>query len=849
LLSGRKLEPTGELPVVRQSYLRIAGLVAAAGVLCVFLAVYGLALAWVYLSPSLPEVASLRNVDMQVPLRVYTRSGALIAQIGEQRRIPVAYDQIPEIVKQAFLSAEDDHFFEHHGIDFLGTLRAGLVDMIERNKAQGASTITQQAARNVFLSLDKTWRRKFQEFFVTYKMEDEFSKQEIFNLYLNVIFFGQRAYGVAAAAETFFGKPLDQLTVAEAATIAGMPKAPSKFNPIINPQAAIQRRTYVLRRLRERNIIDDATAEAANREPMNARTHALPYDIEAPYVAEMARQFVRQHMPNGDRAESSGYKVFTTIDGRLQEAANRAVRLGLIEYDRRHGYRGPLSHADVSPTTKPEQLESIVSEYATVGNLAPAIVVGTGPKNAKVYVHLRGEAQIDWDGLSWARRAGAKADAPPGPAPKSAADVVKRGDVVYVVADSSGHAQLAQVPQVQSALVSLDPHDGAVAALVGGFDYFANKYNRAVQARRQPGSGFKPFLYSSALENGFTVASTEQDSPLPVSEGPGVEDSWRPEDDTHHFGAPMRLREALVASVNLVSIRLLKELTTSYVIDYAKRFGFDPKRNAMPSNDLTLALGTLSATPMDMVTAYATFANGGFKIEPYFIDRIEDGNGNVVWSASPKIACEACESEHAATLKDLPPKRPGGGAEFLRNADTIRGPDIPAAQLAPRVISPRNDYVMTDLMADVIKRGTGRRALALGRGDIAGKTGTTNGPDRSTKDTWFNGFTPRIVATVWMGYDQERNMGASEQGATTSLPIWIHYMREALKGTPDVRRPMPDGLVTLRISPTTGTLVSAENPDGIQELFFNDHLPTAAEASTGTPASEGGQQNGEQQIF
>jgi penicillin-binding protein 1A len=828
---------------VRWNVVQIAGVAASSVILLTLLGFYGVACSYVYLSPSLPSTETMRSVPLQVPLRVYTRSGQLIAQIGEQRRIPMAYDQIPDLVKHAFLAAEDDRFFEHHGIDFLGMLRAVVVDIVSRDKTQGASTITMQAARNMFLSLDKTYRRKLQEAFVTYKMEDEFTKQEIFELYLNVIFFGQRAYGVAAAAETFFGKPLDQLTVAEAATIAGIPKAPSRFNPIVNPQAATARRAYVLRRMRELKFIDADDAEAANREPMSARTHALPYDVEAPYIAEMARLDVRQRF--GPAAESSGYKVFTTVDGRLQEAANRAVRIGLIEYDRRHGYRGPLGHADV-PTTalgQPQQLEEIVSEYASVGDLSPAVVLSTQGRTAKVYVRIKGEAAIDWDGLSWARKVGASA-ASLGPAPKTATDVVSKGDVVYVVADSAGHAQLAQVPQVQGALVSLDPRDGAVAALVGGFDYFTNKYNRATQAKRQPGSGFKPFLYSSALENGFTTASEILDAPL-VLETAGAEESWRPKDDGNRFRGYMRLRDALVHSVNEVSARLLRELGTQYVMDYVSRFGFDPK--TLPDN-LTLALGTMQSTPIDLASAYAVFANGGYKVQPYFIDRIENADGQVVWRPTPKMVCEQCE--HDATLKDLPARRPGGGADFLRNADTVRGGPgpLPPEQIAPRVISPQNDYIMTDMMADVIKRGTGQRALALGRSDIAGKTGTTNiGGTRESKDTWFNGFTPRLVATVWVGFDEERAMGEAEQGSRTALPIWMQYMREALRGIPDQRRPMPDGLVTLRISPTTGTLVSAENPDGLSEIFMADHLPAAAETGTvdGSQSAEGTPRSGE----
>jgi penicillin-binding protein 1A len=798
--------------------------------LITLLGAYALACSFVYLEPSLPTAQAMRNVEFQVPLRVFSRSGALIAQIGEQRRIPVTYDQIPEMVKHAFLAAEDDRFFEHHGIDYIGVVRAVLVDLVSGDKTQGASTITMQAARNMFLTFDKTARRKLQETFVTYRMEHEFTKQEIFSLYLNVIFFGQRAYGVAAASEAFFGKPLDQLTVAQAATLAGVPKAPSKYNPIVNPQLAAGRRTYVLRRMRELRYIDAAMAEAANHEPVEARQHAPLFDVEAPYIAEMARLEIRQRF--GAAAENSGYKVFTTVDGRLQSAANRAVRIGLIEYDRRHGWRGPVGHADVDGRGTAAQLEELVGEYSSVGDLSPAVVVSVADKTARVYVKSRGFAQIDWDGLSWARKANGDSV---GPAPKSAGEVVARGDVVYVVAGANALAQLGQVPEAQGALVALDPHDGGIAALVGGFDYFTNKYNRVTQARRLPGSGFKPFLYSAALEDGFTPASVLLDAPV-VQEGDGIEESWRPKNDSGRFRGPTRLREALVHSRNMVSIRLLREIGTPYATDYVTRFGFD--KRTLPQN-LTLAMGTVDLTPLELVTGYAVFANGGYRVQPYFIDRIENAAGEVVWQAAPRVACDPCAQ--AVTLKDV--ALSGSPVDALLSADTVRGGPgaLPAEQIAPRVISPQNAYLMTDMMTDVIKRGTGRRALALGRSDIAGKTGTTN----AAKDTWFNGFTPGLVATVWVGFDQERPLGESEEGAKTALPIWIHFMREALRGVPEYRRPMPDGLVTLRISPETGALVSNENPDGMTEVFMADHLPAASDTGSVALGPEGSQQTQE----
>ena len=629
-----------------------------------------------------------------------------------------------------------------------------------------------------------------------------------------------------------FGKPLDELTVAEAATIAGLPKAPSQYNPIVNPQLATARRAYVLRRMLDVGFIDAATAAGANKEPMQARAHAPLFDVEAPYIAEMARLQVRQQF--GVAAESAGYKVYTTIDGRLQAAANRAMRIGLIEYDRRHGYRGPAGHVEVAPQSRPEQLDAQVDEYSTVGILSPAVVVSVAGKAVRVYVKGHGFAQIDWDGMSWARKA-STGETPP-PPPKTASDIVAKGDVVYVVANNNGVAQLAQVPEAQSALVSLDPEDGAISALVGGFDYFTNKYNRVIQARRLPGSGFKPFLYSAALENGFTPASVLLDAPV-VMEGDGIEASWRPENSHGEFSGPMRLREALVKSRNLVSIRLLRELGTSYTIDYVTRFGFD--KRTLPQN-LTLALGTVQATPLEVATGYAVFANGGFRVMPYFVDRIENAAGQVVWQSKPRVACEPCE--RPVDLGDL--VLTGNAQEDLLNEDTLRGGrgPLPPEQLAERVISPQNAYLMTDMMADVIKRGTGIRARALGRNDIAGKTGTTN----EAKDTWFNGFTPNLVASVWVGYDQERPLGEHEEGARTALPIWVHFMREALRGVPDKRRPMPEGLVQLRVSSRTGTLVGPENPDGVMETFMADHLPAGnEEAGSVAQGAEGGAQSSE----
>jgi penicillin-binding protein 1A len=811
--------------------------VAALGgvMLITLLGAYLYACSYLYLQPSLPTAAQMRNVELKVPLRIYTSTGDLIAQIGAEQRTPVRYDQIPPLVREAFLAAEDHRFFQESGISPLSLVRAAIVDLIAGKKVQGGSTITMQAARNVFLTLDKTWRRKLQESFVVFKMDRELSKADIFQLYLNVIFFGQRSYGVAAAAQTYFGKSLDQLTVAEAATLAGIPQAPSLYNPIIHPHLAAARRAYVLQRMLDLGYIDAATAEAADHSAVDARAHAPRIDVSAPYVAELVREQMEAWY--GPAAETAGYRVYTTVDGRLQSIANRAVQLGLIEYDRQRGWRGPLGRTVLAANATAAQLQQLVGEYTPIGILSPAVVVSLGTQSAEVYVRSRGFAQIDWSGLSWARKA-LNEDAL-GPQPKTAADVLSRGDVVYVVADGAGHAQLAQVPQAQSAFVALDPNDGAIAALVGGFDFFSNKFDRATQAQRQPGSGFKPFFYSAALEDGFTPASTILNAPVVVG-APGLEATWRPENDTRSFSGPVRLRVALAHSLNLVSIRLMRDLGLPYVSQYVSRFGFDPK--VLPQ-DLTLALGTLPATPLQMATAYSTFANGGFKVDPYYLDRIEDASGKVIWQAAPRMACALCAAP--ASLAD--PKPAATPAALLARADTSPGGvgPLPPGRLAPRVISPQNDYLMTSMMKDVIKYGTAVRALSLNRDDIAGKTGTSN----DYRDAWFNGYTPELEATVWVGYDDDRPLGAGDEGAHTALPIWIDFMRYALAGVPQTQPPMPPGIVTLRISPQTGALVSDESPDGISEVFMANHLPSASSPGAAAAARGPQTQSGADSIF
>ena len=758
--------------------------------------------AYLFLQPSLPSVEAMRRIELQVPLRVYSRDGKLIAQIGEQRRIPVTYDEVPEMVRQAFIAAEDDRFFQHSGFDYAGILRSLAVNLVPGKRLQGASTITQQTARNLFLTQDRTWRRKVQEMFLTYRIEREFSKQEILGLYLNVISFGKRTYGVAAAADLYYGKKLDELTLAEAATLARVPQAPSRYNPISNPEAAAQRRAYVLRRMRELGHIDEATEKAAAAEKVRAREHAQSFELEAPYVAEMARlELVRRF---GAAAQNEGWRIVTSIDSRMQQSANAALREGLLDYDRRHGWRGAVARVTLPADDATDALEEALEGQPSPGSLVPAVVVKVGPKEARLYTRDAGFVTLGWEGMSWARR---KQGFGTGPSPKAAAEVLARGDIVFVTLRkpvppaTAPTALLAQVPEAAAALVALAPNDGAVRALVGGFDYFdrkVGKFNRATQAKRQPGSGFKPFLYSAALDKGFTTASLILDAPF-VIDDPSMEEAWRPENSSGDFAGPMRLREALVKSRNLVSIRLLQAVGMSPAMAYAERFGFE--RATLPRN-LTLALGTNSATPLQVAAGYAVFANGGHRIQPWFIERIEDPKGQVVFQAAPRRA--SCETGDAADTAGEAPCR------------------LPDEQRAPRVISAANAWLMTDMMRQVITRGTGRRALALDRSDIAGKTGTTN----EARDTWFNGYNRSLVASVWVGYDQSQPLGEGEEGSRTAVPIWTGFMRGAIAGTPERGWPMPDGLVQARVSPATGALASVDDPTGIFETFLADRMPT-----------------------
>jgi len=786
--------------------------------------------AYVYLKPALPDVDSLREVQLQVPLRVYTRDGRLIAAIGEQRRIPVRYDQLPPKLIQAFLATEDDRFFRHHGVDWQGILRAALANARAGGIRQGASTITMQVARDMFLTPRRDMKRKMSEIYISLLMESEFSKEEIFSLYVNKIFLGQRAYGVGAAAEVYFGKSLDQLSIAELATLAGIPTAPSAVNPVASAEAAKARRAHVLGRMLELHYITPAEYEAAKNSPMESRLHGPSIEVDAPYVAEMVRNELQAKY--GDSIYTAGYRVFTTIDSRLEDAAIVALRTGLLEYDRRHGWRGATAKVDLAKTTSTADLDAQLEEFPAVGGLRPAIVQKVEAKSARIYVKELGPVNLPWEKMSWARRE--LPDEKVDRSPSGAADIFSRGDVIYTVGNSADNLQFVQVPEAQSALVALDPRDGAVVALVGGFDFFQSKFNRVTQARRQPGSGFKPFVYSAAFDKGYTPASIVVDAPI-VIDAAGMEQAWRPKDFENQFSGPIRLREALVHSRNLVSIRLMRDIGAEYTRSYVQRFGFD--KSQLP-DDLTLAVGTAELSPLQLAAGYATFANGGFRVTPYYIDRIEDASGKVLLQADPAIACADCGHLSAPSAAIGAKDPPGGPAGSQLDQGIHDGKSlIPAKNLAPQIIRPQVAYLLADMMADVIRRGTGIGARVLNRDDLAGKTGTTN----DFHDAWFNGFNGNLVATVWTGFDQDRTLGDGEQGARAALPTWVYFMHQALAGAPRRMVPVPDGIVTVRISPDTGLLASADNPNGIMEKFIEGDLPKTEvyEGPNSNPMNDG----------
>lgn len=772
------------------------------------LAVITVGVVYFTLAPKLPEADSLQEIRLQTPLRIYSAEGKLMAEFGEKRRLPVAFEDIPTPLIEAFLAAEDDRYFDHPGVDYQGLIRAAISLALTGEKTQGGSTITMQVARNFFLSNEKTYLRKLNEIILALEIERVLDKEEILTLYLNKIYLGSRAYGVGAASQVYYGKELEALTLAEMAMIAGLPKAPSAANPINSPERALERRDYVLRRMLEVGFIDEDEFLFAIEAPVTAEYHGREIEAYAPYAAEMVRTQLQDEY--GDELYTRGLNVYTTIRADHQKAAMNALQKALIDYDQRHGFRGPLAELVVDENATDDFLDEMLEEFSTVGELTPAIVTRVADGKATIYIKKNGAGELTLEDMSWARpylNTNAM-----GANPDSVDDVLANGDVVYVK-NADDNWQLSQMPEAQGALVSVSPHDGGITALQGGFDYFHSRYNRVTQSRRQPGSGFKPFIYSAALEKGYTTASIINDAPV-VFDDPGLESAWRPENYSGRFFGPTRLREALVNSRNLVSIRLLRDIGADYAIDYAKRFGF--KSDQLHEN-LSLALGSGNAPPMTMASAYAVLANGGYAIEPYLISRVESGEGELLSHHLPPTVCEACVEPAPAEETAL-----------------IEEPAV--FNPAKRAISAQNAFIMNSLLKDVVKRGTGRKALSLGRNDLAGKTGTTN----SQLDAWFNGFNANLVATAWVGFDTPRTLGRYETGGRAALPMWIDFMEVALDGMPEESMSQPVDMVTVRIDPETGLLARPEAEDAIYEIFREGTAPERMAPSPGDADSGGG---------
>tara|TARA_R110001592_G_scaffold363393_1_gene687250 strand:- start:92561 stop:95005 length:2445 start_codon:yes stop_codon:yes gene_type:complete len=780
---------------------------------------------YLYLSPNLPDVATLRDVKLQTPMRVYTREGQLIGQFGEQKRSPLPFDAIPEQFVEALLAAEDSSFFRHSGIDITGLLRAVSELVLTGEKGSGGSTLTMQVARNYFLSLERTFMRKFNEILLAIEIERALDKREIFELYFNRVFLGHRAYGFEAASQVYYGKSISELDLAQHAMLAGIPKAPSRNNPISGPVAGMERRNWILGRMLDLGYIDRAQYSTALAQPNTATHHGEQLSFTAHYAAEMVRQEMLDRY--GVAAYNDGYQVYTTIDSELQKVAREAVVNGLLTYDDRHGYRGPERKL---PAAKEEGGEvplqtwlDALAQTAVIAHLVPAVVTEVGEEQVSIVFADGSRETVLWEnGIKQASPYISESRV--APRPRSPAEVLAVGDLIRVTLNEDELWQLSQVPAAQAALVSLRPDDGAIISIVGGMGFELSKFNRATQAKRQPGSNFKPFLYSAALESGFTAASIINDAPVVVEDVSLDEGMWRPENDEGKFYGPTRLRWALTKSRNLVSIRLLQQLGVDRLLDYIARFGFDT--SSFP-RDLSLALGTHVMTVMDVASAYAVLANGGYRVEPYLIDRIEDMDGEEIYRARPLTVCRGCDQ---AAETEMPEEL---SMEEILEADDTETPSLPAA---PRIMEARANFVINSILRDVITKGTGRRALVLKRSDIAGKTGTTNGP----MDAWFSGYNADVVTSTWVGFDNYTPLGRREFGGTAALPIWIDFMRQALRDSPERQRPVPAGLVSVRIDPDTGLLASPDQANAIFEYFPEEDIPGELGNDSGeNPGSQG----------
>ncbi len=803
------------------------------------LSVSGLAL---YLNTKLPHVESLKNIQLQTPLKVYSSDLKLIAEFGEKRRTPVNIADVPPLFVKAVLAAEDDGFLQHRGVDIKGLMRAALQLITTGHIQTGGSTITMQVAKNYFLSQERTFSRKFNEILLALQIEQELSKQEILELYLNKIYLGNRAYGIQAAAEVYYGKDIRSLDLAQLAMIAGLPKAPSTFNPLVNPERALIRRNWILRRMLRLKYIDQGDHDSAISKPVTAVYHGLQRELDASYLAEMVRaEMLERHTE--EEVYTSGMRVYTTLHSKHQRSANIALEQGLLAYDRRHGYRGPEKTFELSDEAPVESAIRLLASSEQIGPLHSSVVIKVEEKGILAVLKSGQPIEIQWQGLEWARPF-LTTDSM-GPKPEKAEDIIKPGDQIRVIKNNEGNWELSQLPAAQSAFVSLDPNNGAILSLVGGFNFQQSKFNRVAQAARQPGSNFKPFIYTAALENGYTAASIINDAPV-IFDDPLLENVWRPENYSGKFFGPTRLRQALYESRNLVSIRLLRALSIPKTIDYVSRFGFEKKR--LP-RDLSLALGSAEFTLLEIVTGYASLANGGYKINPYFIDKIYDNNNNLLFQETPISVCRECENladkknnrQETTGMLTETSLNPGSSAEAITTAvpvrlEPIRLPETLKRRLlpAPRIVEERAAYIINSMLQDVIKKGTGTRAKVLGRSDLAGKTGTTN----DQKDAWFSGYNGKLVATSWIGFDQPQTLGKREYGGSAALPIWIDYMRDALNGIPEIHSAQPKGIISIRIDPKTGLRARPGQADAIFEIFRSENVPhesaSSVEAPTGT---------------
>ena len=762
--------------MLKRWLLYIASVGVGLAVVGALLGAFVLALLW----PTLPPLDALTDYQPKIPLRIVSADGDLLGEFGEERRAIIRISEVPDVMKHAILAAEDERFYQHGGVDYLSVLRAAAANVTSGTQ-QGAGTITMQVARNFFLTREKTVSRKLREVMLAWKIEASLPKDEILELYVNQIFLGQRAYGFAAASQTYFGKPLADVTVAEAAMLAGLPKAPSAYNPVTNPRRAKSRQMYVLRRMHELRYINDDELREAQNAPLTARPvtrEALA--VHAEFVAEMARQVI--YDAYGDEAYTRGITVWTTIRRADQEAAYAAVRKGVMDYDQRHGYRGPDGFVNL-PEDQAEQdalLDRVFQENPDSDNILTAVVLQATPAQVRAVLANGDQAEVTGVGLKFAQRA--LADKAP------ANQKLRRGAIIRLLREDKKYA-ITQMPQAEAAFVAVRPDDGAIVSLIGGFDFDRNKFNHVTQALRQPGSAFKPFIYSAALEKGFTPATIINDAPFFVPAEKSGGEAWEPKNYDGKFDGPIRLRVALAKSKNLVTVRVLQAIGPQYAQDYITRFGFDPKLH--PAY-LTMGLGAGSATPMQMATAYSVFANGGYRITPYLIGKITDNRGSPLSEAKPTLA-----------RKD-----------------------------AERAIDPRNAFIMTTLLREVVTSGTATRALDLKRKDLAGKTGTTN----ENIDAWFCGFDAAEVGIAWIGYDQPRSLGTNETGGVAALPIWISYMQRALKGVPEQTLEAPTGVVSLRINPDTGL---RDDSSRVSDWFLAEFAPRMAQDALAPAAMPG----------